>query len=119
MAFSFSTSKIQTDNELVTILSGQTESDSIDLVGATAVGIILPSTLTGATLTFLVGIDDQSFEQLRNETGTLIAVTFVANGHIGFTPSQITAFSAYRFVKVQSDLSEAANRDLTIIGRQL
>ena len=77
--------------QAATILSGQTESSSVDLYGTTAAGLIVPA-LIGDSITYLVSADTINFFPLTDdETGT--PVTSLLNG----TNSQAVSFVPPKF----------------------
>lgn len=100
--------------QTVTILSGQTDSDAIDLQGATVVGVRMPAAFTGATITLLEAkLTTDTFSPI-DPSG--IAGTYpVTVSRTISVPAQNTACA--NCLKVRSASSEGADRSIVVISR--
>lgn len=95
----------------VLIASGGTESAAINLKGLCLVGILLPATFTGTTLTF---------EACDTEAGTFVPVkTGTGGSALSYTVAQATYaaidpkdFQGINFLKIKSGSTEGADRTL-------
>lgn len=101
-------------NLTATIGSGNTASAVIDLSGTSLVGMISPSALTGATLTFSASPTEDGTYNTLYRNGSDVSLTFAADKYILLEPSD---FVGVRFLKVTSDSTEAADREFTLITR--
>jgi hypothetical protein len=96
------------------IASGQTVSGAIDLKGLSLVGVHLPASFTGTTLTF------QAAETLAGSFGAVykdgadLSVAVAAGKYVVLNPAD---FAGVRFLKVVSGSAEGAARTLTLAIR--
>jgi len=97
----------------VKILSGQTESEAVDVRGGVLVRYLTP-TMTGTSFTFKVSDDGVTFTEYYNTDGN--AVTAAVN--TGKTTGVIDYdFKGCQFIKFVSSSAEAAERELKLYFR--
>lgn len=100
--------------ESVTIPNGNTDSNAIDVKGATMVAIITPSVLTGTTFTFQVSEDGTNFNTLYSATGNIITVNVGTERFIALSPQD---FAAVTHLQLISSASEGADRIIQLVLR--
>jgi hypothetical protein len=100
--------------QTATILSGQTDSDAIDLQGHTIVGLQVPAAITGATLAILESQTAAGTFRPVNLNGSATLYTATASTTIA-VPDVNT--KCVQFAKVRSASAEGANRSIVIISR--
>jgi hypothetical protein len=98
----------------VTIASGQTVSAAIDLTEYTLVGIIMPSTFTGTTMTFQASADNSTFVAMKDTSGSTISYTVGTSRYIPLDPS---IFAGIRFLKLVSGSSEGQDDIIALAVR--
>lgn len=100
-----------------TIASGQTTSGEIAMpAGASLVGIITPSALTGTAFTFTAAlISGGTFVPVYDES-TAYSLTVGTSRYIAVKPA---TFAGIRFFKVVSGSSEGGDRALTLVVRNV
>jgi hypothetical protein len=89
----------------VTIEGGASLSNPIDLGRYRLMGIILPSAWVAANLSFQASVDDTTYVELTDDTGTAVSVTGTANVFLAFGSAVAAKFAAVRFLKVRSGTS--------------
>lgn len=100
--------------QTVTILSGQTDSNAIDLQGHTVVGLRMPAAFTGATVTLMEAkLPGDTFSPI-NPSGVGATYPVTASQTIGI-PSNNAACASQ--LKIRSSSSEAADRSIIVISR--
>jgi hypothetical protein len=98
-----------------TIASGQTTSPEIDLGGTELAGIQLDTTMTGTAMTFQMAlVSGGTYQAVQDGSGSAISITIASGKYIGIDP---THFRGVRFIKLVSGSSEAATRNITVIGK--
>lgn len=98
----------------VTIASGQTVSNGIDIGDQQIVGVITPATLTGVAITFQGSHDGITYKAVTKEDGTNYSITVAASRYVMIPP---TALPGVRFVKLVSGAVEGAARDIIVMLR--
>jgi hypothetical protein len=97
----------------VTIANGQTVSSVAQMNAARAVGIIVPASMTGTSLTFSVSVDGITYNTLKDAAGSdyTITITSSASAH------EITAnkLVAWPYVKLVSGSAESGDKVLQLI----
>ena len=89
-----------------TIAAAGSLSGAVKLGGSSLVGMVIPATGTGdfdantVYLQFSVSMDGDTYNLLRDNDGTLVAVTVAANNTNGATHLDPTKFAPWRYVKV-------------------
>lgn len=97
----------------VTIASGQTTSQAIDVGEWLIAGIRTPAALTGTTMTFTGATKEAgTYLAIRDSAGTAISVTVSADDHIVIEPQ---TFAGVQWIKLVSGSSEAADREITLV----
>lgn len=101
------------------IASGSTTSAAVDL-GVSApdgglVGIVMPATFTGASITFQVSADDTTYQALNNASNSAISLTVTQAKSYGFTADIRSALVGWRWIKIVSASSEGGNRSIGLI----
>ena len=107
--------QVKTSSEVVTILSGQTTSGSIDLHGTSLIGIITPSALTGTVIRCKGSIDVTLFNDMYDSGGLEITIDVGTDRYIPL--NVIDDFKGVRFLKLVSNQSEADDRNITLVLR--
>ncbi len=98
----------------VTIASGQTVSNGVDIHDAVVVGIITPAALTGVALTFQGSHDNVTYKAVTKVDGTAYTVTVAASKYVVIPSNDL---GGMRFLKVVSGTAELADRDIILVLR--
>lgn len=98
----------------VTILDGDTDSDSANLTTGSLCALRIPDNFTGTSISFLVSSDNgenDAFEAVYDETGSLYELTVVEGTatKVSLTPG---VFAAYQYIKI---VANAQDEDVEII----
>lgn len=99
----------------VTIASGQTTSDALQLNAATILTVALPAAFTGTGVTFLGSFDGATYFAVVDTAGADIGATGLAAGDS--FPVDPVVFLGYRYVKVVSNAAEGGARVVTLSCR--
>ena len=102
------------NTQKVTILSGFSESSVLDLAGSTMKTIILPDSFTGGTIAFKISDDGITYHDYYNADDALVFITCTAGRAYGVTAND---FYSIRYVKLVSDATESADREIKILCR--
>ncbi len=98
-----------------TIPASGTTTAAIDLGGTSLVGIQLPASFTGTGLSFQVATTlSGTYQGVIDGSGTTLLKTIAAGKYLMLDPSE---FAGIQFLKIVSNATEAAQRDLTLITR--
>lgn len=105
------------DFEVVTIVSGGTDSAAVDLRGMTLCGIYIPSTLTSTSITFKASDEFSGtyipvFDGLGSELSKIVAST----QYIVLNPSD---FAGIQYLKIVTGSLEGADREIKLALRQV
>jgi hypothetical protein len=96
----------------VVLASGGTTSAEIDLGGTMLVGLQMPSTFTGTSVTFTVAnASGGTFQTMKDGAGNSVSKTVAASQYIAIDP---TLFRGVRFCKIVSGSTEGADRTITV-----
>jgi hypothetical protein len=106
--------RIGFQTQQVTVASGNTTSDTINLNGFGMVGLILPAALTSTTMTFTGSQDGVNFTSLYNVVGTQLAITIAASRLILFSPGD---FVGINYVQLVTGSAEGSDRLIQVISR--
>ena len=87
--------KIET--KTLTISSGESVSDALDLRGKTLIGLIMPSALTSTSMNFELSVDNDSFSDMYDTDGNKIAITVASSRFISIDG---TDFYSARYLKL-------------------
>lgn len=98
----------------VTILSGATLSNAIDLGEMALCGIQMPPAFTGTTLTFTASDSLGGTYNAVTTTSASYSITVAASKYVSIPPSDL---AGVRFVKVVSGSAEGADRDIILMVR--
>jgi len=101
---------------VITIATSTTISAAVFIGGATLVGIELPA-LTGTECSFLVSLDDSTFQPLKDSEGTLITITFAAGA--SSHPLNANDFVGWTDIKVKTTSVQVANRTIKLVPRAI
>lgn len=89
-----------------TIASGQTESAAIDLHGTELMGMFIPSTFDGTTLTLQAAPAlDGTYVAVQDGFGSDVSFTVAASKYIAI--SNLTATAGLRFIKLVAGTSQS------------
>jgi hypothetical protein len=95
-----------------TIASSGTTSAAVTLKGFSLVGILLPATFTGTTLTFTVSVDCTNYFALKTSTsGTSLSYTVAQGTYAAINPVD---FYGVNCLKIVSGSTEGSARTLTL-----
>lgn len=101
----------------VTITAAGTLSAAADLEGRTPVGVFLPATFTGTVLNFHTATSlAGTYAEMQDGAGAAYAVTVAAGKYVPLDPSK---FAGMRYLKIESDQTEAADRVITLALRRV
>lgn len=96
------------------LISGTT-SDSIDVRGRAPIGFILPATFTGATVKVQASVNGTNFHDLYYN-GVLVSFPATVSTWQALPPA---ALAGVGFIRLVSSSTEAANREIRIIGYEI
>ena len=96
------------------VLTGQTVSEAVDLLGTVLVGILTTDTLVGGSLSFESSIDGAAFFPVYNDAAIPLAISIKPDRFIAL---DITDFASMRFIKVVSDATETSDVTFQLLTR--
>lgn len=105
-----------------TIASGATISDALDMgaspdaVGGLA-GFVMPSTFTGASVTFQVSTDDNTYQALYDSSNSQVSITVVASRSYAFKQDVRSCVQPWRYIKIVSASNEGGARTIPALYR--
>ena len=104
----------------VTIASGETTSEAVDLGNKRLTGIFMPPAWTAADITFEVSADGQNFVPLNDTDGTLLTISApaAANAYM-LTAAALALFLGVRWLQVVSTNAQGGARTLTLAARPI
>lgn len=105
----------------VTIANGQSLSGAVNLSGFTLIGIDLPATWTTANLTLQASIDNSTWDNVFDSTGTEVTISAAASRFILLNPAD---FVAIRYLRLRSGTSgtpvnQGGARTITLVVRAI
>jgi hypothetical protein len=107
--------RIQVQIGPVTITGGGTTSGVFTTQGLGLVGLQMPATFTGTTMSFLGSNDGgATYLALYNTSGSALSVTVAASRLILFTPGDLVGV---QFIKLVSGSTESSDRIIQVITR--
>ena len=112
MSFSKSIAK----NALIDVSGDASNSLGVNTDGMLLAGIIFPATMTGSTVTFDFATDNSTWVDVVETDETEVSYTVSAGNVVRVDPSG-WAFASSGFIRVTSDGTEAADRNITLIFR--
>lgn len=98
----------------VTVASGQTVSNAIDLGELAVVGLVTPGTITSTAITFQASQDNVTFSQVTKVDATVYTLTVSASKYIVIPPADL---AGVRYLKVVAGSAEGADRDIILMLR--
>ena len=102
-------------NFTTTILNTATDSDDTDLGQATLVGVYIPASFTGTSISFKAATtQDGTYAPIKDGAGALVSKTVAAGDYITLDP---VTFAGVQFLKVVSGSAEGADRSLILASR--
>jgi len=110
----FYNGRIGFQTQSVTIASGGTTSEVVNLNGFGMVGIILPAALTSTSMTFTGSQDNVTYSALYNVAGTQLAITVATSRIVLFSPGD---FVGINYLKLIAGSAEGADRVIQVISR--
>lgn len=100
---------------IVTIPSGQTTSNAIDLQGLNLVQIIMPSAFTGTAINFQSSFNNGTYSTLYDNSNIIIGITVNASRAYNINPID---FTGCRYFKIVSNGTEAGDRVIGLVTRE-
>jgi len=98
----------------VKILTGQTKSEIVNVMGSTLKTLILPAVFTGTEISFEISIDGITFYPYYNIDNNLVKFSCTQGRAYGFAAID---FYSIQYLKLVSNATEGAERNLTLITR--
>lgn len=117
MADSKQFQSVQCFDKTITISSGETVSPAIDLIGTYVVGMIIPTTFDGTSLS-LQGSNslDGTYHNVYNTSGSQVTATVAASRYVAFVPSDTASI---RFLKLVAGTMQTGDTTITLVTRPL
>lgn len=106
--------RIQIQIGPVTITGGSTTSGVFTTQGLGLVGLAMPATFTGTTMSFQGSDDGSNYLALYNVSGTALSITVAASRLILFSPGDLVGV---QFLKLVSGSTEGSDRVIQVITR--
>jgi hypothetical protein len=111
-----SLSKSIAKNALIDVSGSNPHSDGVSTDGMLLAGIIFPAAMSGSNITFDFATDNSSWVDVVETDGTEVSYTVSAGNLVRVDPSG-WAFASSGYIRVTSDSSEAADRNITLLFR--
>lgn len=99
-----------------TIAATATLSDAADCINGSLVAVLLPAAMSATNIFIQGSHDNVTFQRITDHGGVDVAITFVADRWATVDP---TLLLPYRYIKLESDTAEVAQRILPGITRHL
>ena len=109
-------SKSIAKNALIDVSGSNPHSDGVSTDGMLLAGIIFPAAMSGSNITFDFSLDNSSWVDVKETDGTEVSYTVSAGDFVRVDPSG-WAFASSGYIRVTSDSSEAADRNITLLFR--
>ena len=106
-------SKSIAKNALIDVSGSNPHSDGVSTDGMLLAGIIFPAAMSGSNITFDFATDNSSWVDVVE---TEVSYTVSAGNLVRVDPSGL-AFASSGYIRVTSDSSEAADRNITLLFR--
>ncbi|MCX2726013.1 hypothetical protein OO015_00635 [Thermomicrobium sp. 4228-Ro] len=105
----------------VTISSGSSISPGVDLDGLTLVGILMPDTWDGTSITFQASLNGTGWYDLYDAAGNEVTLTVGPARYIQIDPQRILGI---RYLRIRSGtaatpVNQTANRTLQLVTRAI
>lgn len=94
----------------LTIASSGTTSSACEVGGFALLGLVMPGTFTGTTITFTVSHDGTTYQALYDDTNTQVSMTVAASRSYQLP----LALAAWPYFKIVSGSSEGGARTLYV-----
>ena len=111
-----SLSKSIAKNAKIDVSGSNPSSDGVSTDGMLLAGIIFPAAMTGSTVTFDFATDNSTWVDVVETDGTEVSYTVSVGNVVRVDPSG-WAFASSGFIRVTSNGTEAADRNITLIFR--
>lgn len=107
--------------QTVTIANGASLSDAADIEAKTLIAIDMPSSWTTANLTLQASIDNSTWDNVFDSTGTEVTISAAASRFILLNPAD---YVSVRYLKVRSGTSgtpvnQGGARTITLVVRAI
>lgn len=99
----------------VSIANGASESDAVFIHGTTLIGIVMPGSFDGTSLTLHGSLDGVTFQPLYKD-GIDMAITVAAGKHVVIQPADLISSE---WIKPVASSTQSAQRQLTLALRAL
>lgn len=97
----------------LTIPNSSDTSNDVELFGKTRFNLVFPAAMTGTSITIQSESVPGSYEDLHDDDGNPVTVTFAANRPVGLTKWRETLASCHR-IRLKSNATELAARTFTL-----
>ena len=111
-----SLSKSIAKNALIDISADTSNSLGVSTDGMLLTGIIFPAAMTGSNVTFDFALDNSTWADVVETDGTEVTYTVSVGNATRVDPSG-WAFASSGYLRITSDGTEAADRNITLIFR--
>jgi hypothetical protein len=111
-----SLSKSIAKNALIDVSGDASNSAGVSTDGMLLAGIKFPAAMTGSNITFDFATDNSTWVDVVETDGTEVTYT-VSTGNVTRVDPSGWAFASSGFIRVTSDGTEAADRNITLIFR--
>ena len=101
---------------LIDVSANATTSSAAQCDGLLLSGIVFPAAMTGSAITFDFSFDGTNFVDVVETDGTEVSYTVSAGNLVRVDPSG-WAFASSGYLRITSDSSEAADRNIILIFR--
>ena len=109
--------QIEIRGYVFTIPSCETTTESFNFETKIITGIIMPSAFTGTSISFELSYDNSTFYPLYDApTNALVTISVTTGVFYGIVPQDFTYLG---FLRIVSDATEDADREIQIITRKV
>lgn len=97
----------------VSIASGGTKSDAVDIRGYAITALEMPAALTGVAVTFEAARTlDGTYKPVTDDAGNAVSLVVAANKVVALAAADSVSLRGLPFIKVVSGSAEAAEREI-------
>jgi len=107
---------MQVKSVLIDVSADASNSTSFQTDGLLLCGIKFPAAMTGTVISFDHSLDNSTWADVKETDGTDVSYTISAGDIIRLDPSG-WAFASSGYLRITSDGTEAADRNITLIFR--
>ena len=107
---------IKSKQALIDISADNNNSLGVQAEGMLLCGIQFPAAMTGSNISFDFALDNSTWVDVKETDGTTVSYTVAADDVTRVDPSG-WAFASSGYIRVTSDSSEAADRNITLLFR--